>query len=196
MCFQVSAVLPLTGTCNGTYNTKWTVARTDDLAKPIIENTTASIETSYHFLANTIDAGLYKVQLTSTFTQFQGQPFIADFVYVQFNLTGLIPKITDKDGGVNPTRTVFVDVDTVLDSSGSEDPAEGLPSVANIPMERTWNCQKGSVSRDAVENYIAGGTPLGTMSDCNNLVPTLSSGKQVHCTSLVCTRTQLLSFVY
>lgn len=175
LCLQISATLPLTGNCNGTYDTTWIVADLTDLANPIINTTTEIIQTSFGLLANTIDAGLYKIQFISTFYEFKGQPFISDFVYVRFKLQGLIPKITDKDGGVNPTRSVFVDSLTVLDSSGSEDPAEGLQSVAAIPMVRQWNCQTGAVSREAVEDYITSGIPMGATTDCGSLITNISS---------------------
>lgn len=167
---QVYASMTPTGLCNGSYDTRWIIWNTIYPTQPIKNVTTKTIETFYTFKENSTEAGLYKIQFFSKYLEFPGQPEVTDFVYIQFKLTGLVPVITDKDGNVNPTRSVYVGSNVVMDSSDSYDPADGLNSIRQLSMARSWTCRNGALERNVVEAYISSGTNLPSSSDCGHLL--------------------------
>lgn len=171
---QVTGTVRMSGVCNGTYRTTWTVWSVNsngDHVSVLSNETTPGIETSWTFSKDTMDPGLYKVALTTQFTEFEGQPFFLDYEYVKFELASLVPVITDQDGGVNPTRTVFIGAPVIIDSSQSSDPAGNLPSLSGSVLNRAWSCRTGNIASQDVDDFFGSGTEIAAATqDCTHFI--------------------------
>lgn len=172
--FQVTGTVRMSGVCNGTYRTTWTVWSVDSNGDHLdvrTNETTPGIETSRTFDKDVMEPGLYKVALTTQFTEFEGQPFFLDYEYVKFELASLVPVITDQDGGVNPIRTVYIRAPVTIDSSQSSDPAGNLESLSESVLQRTWSCRTGNIPSEDVEDFFASGTEIAAATqDCTHFI--------------------------
>lgn len=116
-----------------------------------------------------MQAGLYKIVLTTYFTGYSPQPTLSDYVYVNYTLPALIISLK-VDGADSDIKEVWRLKDTALSSAASYDPAVET----SVSLSRQWSCKKGDMTKADVVSFLGNEKlepwPASANADCTGII--------------------------